>query len=203
MARIKKIVIATRNLGKAQRYKKMLLKVVDEVLSLDDFDFKEKPEETGETAEENAEIKAIFYAKKTNLPVFAEDESLFVDFLPEDKQPRVFIRRVNGKEVSDDELLAYWDSIIAKAPKEKRTGRWHMAYCFATPDGKTSLIALDHRRAFFSPPSKIRIPGWPMSSINGPAEFGKPHSELSEEELGVIHQGADKVLIKKIKEFLS
>jgi len=203
MAKIKKIVIATRNPGKVQRYKKMLEKVVDEVLSLDDFDFKEKPEESGQTAEENATIKAIFYAKKTNLPVFAEDESLFVDFLPEDKQPGVFIRRVNGKEVSDDELLAYWDSIIAKAPKEKRTGKWHMAYCLVAPDGKTSLVAMDYLRIFFSPPSKIRIPGWPMSSINGPAEFGKPHSELTKEELEIMHQETQEVLIKKLKEFFS
>jgi len=202
--RIEKIVIATRNPGKKERYGKILVKMVEQVLSLEDLGIKEKPEEVGKTAEENAEIKAKFYAKKTGLPVFAEDESLFVDFLPEDKQPGVFIRRVDGKdEADDDRLLAHWEKIVAKVPKEKRIGRWHIAYCFATSDGQVSIVSVDHYRMFFYPSSKIRIPGWPMSSLQGPVEFGKPHTELNKRELKKMMEETERILEKKVRELLS
>ena len=87
MVTMEKLVIATGNPGKKERYGKLLAGVVGEVLGLSDFAFKTKPAETGATAEENARIKALFYLKKTKLPVFAEDESLFVDFLSADNQP--------------------------------------------------------------------------------------------------------------------
>lgn len=204
MKKILKLVIATRNPGKKERYGKVLSGVVEEVLSLDDLGVKEKPEENGETAEENAKIKAVFYTEKTGLPVFAEDESLFVDFLPPEKQPGVYIRRVNGKEeVDDEQLLDHWERIISQVPKEKRTGRWHTAYCFATPEGKIALTAVDYCRIFFSPPSKIRIHGWPMSSLQGPAEFGKPHAELTEKERRQAEKETDKIILKKLKELFN
>ena len=205
MGKIAKLIVATRNPAKKRRYSKILSgsKMIDKILSLDDFDLDNKPKESGETSEENARIKAIFYAKKIGLPVLAEDEALYVDFLPKDQQPGVHVRRVGDQELDDDELLAYWESIIASVPKGKRTGRWHITYCFATPDGKTALVALDHPIVFFSPSSKIRIPGWPMSSLEGPAELKKPHSELTNEEGKKHTQKTEELLRSKLKELLS
>jgi inosine/xanthosine triphosphate pyrophosphatase family protein len=96
------MVIASSNKSKVEYYKSVLTSISEEVLGLSEFGVKEKPTETGETAEENASIKAKFYAKKLDFPVFCEDEALYVDFLPEDKQPGVHVRRINGvDEVSD------------------------------------------------------------------------------------------------------
>jgi XTP/dITP diphosphohydrolase len=67
MKRLEKIVVATRNPGKKERYEKVLAKMAGRVLSLEDLGIKEKPEEVGKTAEENAVIKAKFYAKKSGL----------------------------------------------------------------------------------------------------------------------------------------
>jgi len=200
MKKISKLVIATRNPGKKERYGRLFSGVANKVLSLEDLGIKEKPEESGETAEENAEMKAKFYARKTGLPVFSEDESLFVDFLPSEKQPGVYIRRVNGRdEVNDDKLLKHWNSIVAKVPEGKRTGRWHTAYCFALPNGKVNTVAVDYKRVFFSPPSKIRIPGWPLSSLQGPVEFRKPHTELTKDELKSMMAETDRILKERLK----
>ncbi len=110
------IVIATRNPAKKERYSRLLSGLANIILGVDDLGIEGKPAEAGETAEQNAEIKARFYAEKTELPVLSEDEALFVDFLPASKQPGVHVRRVEGKdEVSDDELLAYWEKIVATA----------------------------------------------------------------------------------------
>ena len=204
MKKIEKIVIATRNSAKRDRYGRILSQVAKEVLGLQDLVIGDKPDEFGETAEENAEIKSKFYAKKTGLPVLSEDEALYVDFLPLEEQPGVHVRRVGGKdEVDDDQLLIHWEKIVLKVPEEKRTGRWHTAYSLSTPDGKVKTVALDHPIVFFSPPSKIRLPGWPMSSLQGPVEFGKPHSELTEEERQQRNQKADKLILEKLEELLA
>ena len=183
MKKFSKLVVATKNPAKTDYYRSILDEIADEVLSLNDFGSIEKPNESGSTAEENAEIKARYYAMKTGLPVFSEDEALEVDFLPESEQPGTHVRRINGHdEVDDDQLLKHWEEIISKVPEGKRTGRWHIAYSISLPDGQTHTVALDHSLVFFSPSSKIRVPGWPMSSLEGPVLFNKPHSELTEEE---------------------
>jgi len=180
---IDKIVIASNNPAKVKRYQRLLSKFAKEVIGLKDFGITDKPVENGSTAEENAIIKAKFYAEKTGQLVFSEDESLFVDFLPPNKQPGVNVRRINGKdEATDEEIVSYWEGIIGQVATDKRTGRWHVAFCFAYPNGKTQTIACDDYVRFYSPSSMIKMPGWPMSSLQGPEGFGKPHSELTDEE---------------------
>jgi XTP/dITP diphosphohydrolase len=201
MNELKKLVIASHNPAKVERFKKLFLTEVEEVLTLVDLGVKDKAPEEGLTAEENAQNKAFFYSKIVNLPVFAQDAALYVDFLPPDKQPGVYVRRVNGKELTDDELYDYWDKLIVGTPTDKRTGSWHASYCFVTPDGKSSLISIDQPRIFFSPPSAIKIPGWPLSSFNGPTKFGKPYTELTEEEKEDFNQEVDKSLIEQLKTF--
>lgn len=204
MIEIEKIVVASGNPAKVERYGKLLSHYAKGVVGLKDIGVTEKPEEHGETAEENVEIKAKFYADKTELLVFSEDEALYVDFLSDDEQPGVHVRRINGKdEVDDDLLLSHWEKRVAKVPEDKRTGRWHIAYCIATPDGKTKTVALDHPIIFFSPSSPVRLPGWPMSSLEGPVAFNKPHSELTEKERVEHEQKSNITIAEKLKELIS
>lgn len=200
---IDKIVIASNNPAKVKRYQRLLSKFAKEVIGLKDFGVTDKPVENGKTAEENAIIKAKFYAKKTGQLVFSEDESLFVDFLPPNKQPGVNVRRINGKdEATDEEIVSYWERIIDQVPVHKRTGRWHVAFCFAYPDGKTQTIACDDYVRFYSPSSMIKMPGWPMSSLQGPVDFGKPHSELTDKELLAYEKINDDHVAKRLKVLL-
>jgi XTP/dITP diphosphohydrolase len=203
MKEIEKIVVASGNPAKVERFGRMLSQFTPEVVGLRDLGVDEKPEEHGNTAEENAEIKAKFYASKIGLLVFSEDEALYVDFLPEDKQPGVHVRRIDGKdEVDDEKLLEHWEEIVVKVPKEQRTGRWHIAYCIATPDGITKTVALDHPIIFFSPSSETKIPGWPMSSLEGPVDYAKPHSELTDKERKEHEQRSNVHIAEKLKELM-
>ncbi len=203
MEKVEKIVIATHNSSKKERFRGLFVGMIKDIFILDDFNITEKPQEYGITAEENAEIKAKFYSQKLNLPVFSEDEAIYVDFLSPEKQPGVFVRRIEGKdEASDKKLLNYWEKIIAGVPKEKRTGRWHVAYCLAFPNGLIKKVAIDHEILFFSPTSKIILPGWPMSSLQGPVEFRKPHSELTDIERKEHNQIANQLILEKLKKLL-
>ena len=136
--------------------------------------------------------------------VFSEDEALYVDFLSEEKQPGPHVRRINGiDEADDDQLLAYWEDIISEVPTDERTGRWHIAYCLALPTGQTATSGVDHPILFFSPPSETRIPGWPMSSIEGSVRFGKPNSEYTEEERTLSKEIAEEEILLKVKELIA
>lgn len=204
MRKLDKIVVATRNPAKVNRYKKILSPFAKQVVGLEDIGLQDKPQELGKTAEENAEIKAKFYAKESGLPVFSEDEALYVDFLPENQQPGVHVRRINGNdEASDAQLLKHWEAIVKNVPKQERTGRWHIAYTFTRPNDFPHTIALDHPIVFFSPSSSIKIPGWPMSSLEGPKAFNKPHSELTEDEKKSHEKNANKLISEKLVELIS
>lgn len=200
MTKLEKLVIATKNPAKLERYKNLFQNWANEIIGLQEIGIADKPEESGETAEENAQTKARFYSLRTNIPAFSEDESLFVDFLPESEQPGVHVRRINHRdEADDDKLLAYWEKIIATVPGEKRTGRWHIAYCLARPNDKLKIVSQDYPVLFFSPSSNIKIPGWPMSSLQGSIKFGKPSAELTPEENKKVDQDRDKKLLDAIK----
>jgi inosine/xanthosine triphosphate pyrophosphatase family protein len=203
MKKFTKIVIATRNPAKIQRYTPILYSIAHEILSLNDLNLEGKPAESGNTSEENAQIKASYYSEKCGLPVFTEDEALYVDFLAEKDQPATHVRRINGKEeVDDDTLLKHWESIISKVEPSKRTGKWHISYCIATPDGKSKVVGVDHKVMFFSPSSKVRIQGWPMSSLNGSILIKKPHSEQTKEERNIVDNAAFNELKAAIKKLI-
>ncbi len=177
------LVIGSKNPAKVERFQYLVKNIAKKIYGIINFNIDTKPEEIGTTSEENAEIKAKYYSKLTNLPVFTEDESLFVDFLPKDKQPGVNVRRINGKEeATDEELFTYWEGILKDIPKEKRKGYWHISYCLGLPDSNVFTVSKDHPILFFYPSSKVKIPGWPMSSLEGSENFNKPHSEFTEEE---------------------
>ena len=196
------ILIASHNPAKVQRYGRLLTSFAHQVIGLREAGIASKPREHGETAEENAAIKARFYADLSGLPAFSEDESLFVDFLPPHRQPGVHVRRINGQEdASDDQMLAYWETILPFVPESQRTGCWHVACCLALPGGVLHTIAVDYPARFFSPSSPARIPGWPMSSLQGPAGFGRPLSELSAEERRLSDLHADEIILARMQQF--
>jgi XTP/dITP diphosphohydrolase len=190
--KFEKLLIATGNPAKLKRYRAILSKFAAVTVGLSDEGIDVKPEESGETAEENALIKARFYAQQSDLPVFANDAALYVDFLPHDRQPGVHVRRINGAdEASDDDLFNYWLCLITDIPEVQRTGKWHVAYCIVQPNGREWIFSLDYPIRFYDQPSPVRIPGWPISSLEGPASSNKPHSEMTEDELNHLNAGVD------------
>ncbi len=198
MPGIKKLIIASRNSAKVDYYRHLFTGIVGNIIGLCDTKIVGKPVEVGETAENNAEIKARFYSAQTDFPVFCEDEALYVDFLPNNRQPGTHVRRINGKdEVTDGELLAYWEGLIRTVPENKRTGRWHIAYCLALND-QTKIVSMDHEILFFYPASKIRIPGWPMSSLEGSAKLRKPNSERTEVEKQEAISAESPIILKEL-----
>src|SRR5262245_42764421 len=99
-----KLLIATTNLGKLREIESILARLPVEIVTLAAWSSVGSPEETGETFEENARIKALYYAAATALPTVAEDSGLEIDAL--DGAPGVRSARFGGDHTSYPEKFA-------------------------------------------------------------------------------------------------
>lgn len=86
-----------------------------------------KVEEEGKTPLENAKRKAMAYFKAFQKPVFSCDSGLYIEeVLPQD-QPGVFVRRKDGVELSDEEMVEYYVNLYERY--HKLTARYQNAIC--------------------------------------------------------------------------
>lgn len=92
----KTIVIATSNENKLVEIKQILKKLPVKILSLKDFPEIPPIPETGETFQENAQIKAQTVFNKTGLLSIADDSGLEVNEL--NGKPGIYSSRFAGKE---------------------------------------------------------------------------------------------------------
>ena len=89
------LTIASHNEGKVKEIRELLLPLKIELFSAGELMLPE-PEETANTFNGNAELKAIASAKASNLPSLADDSGLVIDAL--NGQPGIYSARWAGPE---------------------------------------------------------------------------------------------------------
>jgi XTP/dITP diphosphohydrolase len=125
-------VLATSNPNKVREIRVLLDGVDLEVVGLEQFPGIEAPEETGTTFEENAALKARYYAAATGLPAIAEDSGLEVDAL--DGQPGVASARFAGADSSYAEKFARLYAMLDQAGGRDSAARFVCAVALADGD---------------------------------------------------------------------
>ena len=125
-----KILYGTTNQGKLQAMKKAVASLDVELVCLHDME-EELPTiiENGMTPLENAELKARAYFEAFHMPVFSCDSGLYFDELEEEEQPGIHVRRVGGRELTDEEMIGHYGS-LAERHGGKITGRYRNAIYF-------------------------------------------------------------------------
>lgn len=126
------VVLATSNPNKVREIRALLDGVALEVVGLDRFGGIEAPEETGATFEDNAALKARYYAAATGLPAIAEDSGLEVDALG--GQPGVESARFGGVESSYPDKFARLYAMLDAAGGRDSTARFVCAVALAEGD---------------------------------------------------------------------
>lgn len=109
---MKQVLFATGNVAKVKRFKDKLLAKGIELLSLKDLNLTLDVLENGTSAIENALIKARACQKMVDMPVMAMDDSLYLEGIPANLQPGLFFRRVNGKSLTDEEMIGYYSNLV-------------------------------------------------------------------------------------------
>ena len=184
---MKKILIATHNQGKLNRYKNLFANLGDlELVSLSDLNIDVKVDEPYNSPEDNSIFKAKEYGRISLLPTIAVDEAVVTNFLPENEQPGVFVRRFNKdkRELSDEEVLDIWKEISRLYPKENRQFIWDFRLSYYDPESGDLKIAKAIQKDFLADDFSEKInPGYPMSSFMIPEGYDKPYAELDQELL--------------------
>ncbi len=180
---MKKILFATENESKAKRFKKGLLENDIEIITINDLDKKVEVEENGKDAIENAIIKARAYSNIVELPVLAMDDNLYIEDVPEDKQPGMFVRRVNGKRLDDNEMIDYYSNLAhVYGDNGKLTCRW--VYGIAIISGGVEKTYTWSKEDFYivdKPSSKIN-PGYPLNTISINKKLNKYFTDITDDE---------------------
>ena len=78
---MRQLLFFSNNKNKIIEIKKIFKKFNLELLSLNDLNISDEPEETGKTFEENAKIKSDYGFNKTGIPCFADDSGICIESL--------------------------------------------------------------------------------------------------------------------------
>lgn len=176
-----KVLFATTNLAKVRKYNEELKEKGIELITINDLNFKLDVEENGKNALENAYIKAKAYYDVVKIPTIGMDNCLFIEGLPDEKQPGTHVRRINGKELTDDEMIEYYTNLIKKYGG-KLTAKW--IYGMVICNGKETKEYSWSKSDFYliDKPCQKRNPGYPLDSISVMPERNQYWLELTDEE---------------------
>jgi hypothetical protein len=187
------LLIATHNEAKFNRYRNLLSDIPGLILqSLKEVGIQHKADEPHGTSLENAIHKAKEYARLSMRATLAIDESAHTNFLPNDEQPGVFVRRSNqGRELTDRELLDFWRETFKKYPHGDRRFIWEFGIAFSTPLQEIVGSMIVRREDRVAESFSTIVPkGYPMDNFLIPPGLGKPVAECSRGEIAE----ADKVV---------
>ena len=182
-----KVLFATTNPAKIKKYYDILKEKDIELITLKDIGINLNVDESGKDALENAYIKAKAYYDVTNIPTIGMDNNLFIEELPYEKQPGTHVRRINGKELNDEEMIEHYTNLV-KENGGKLTAKW--VYGMVIYDGKEKKEYKWEKGDFYfiDKVSSKRNSGYPLDSISINPLYNKYFVELTEEEKKDINE---------------
>lgn len=173
-----KLLIATNNKGKLREYCSLLSGIPFELVSLDDVGMEDVPEETGETMEENARIKATAAAAKSGLLTLADDSGLEVDALG--GEPGVRSARYAGENATDADRVQFLLAKLSDVPMSRRSARFLCVIAVSTPSGEVSVVEGECGGVIAMAP--VGQHGFGYDPVFIVPELGKTMAELSAED---------------------
>lgn len=179
-------ILASNNENKLAELRRILLPLGLNVISAKEATAGElEVEETGETFEENARLKAVAFMEETGLAAIGDDSGLMVDAL--DGAPGIYSARYAGEGAPNDARIAKLLDNLQSVPEEKRTAKFVSAICCVFPDGREVTVRGEcHGRIGFAPVGKNGF-GYDPVFIS---ESGKTFAQLTSAEKDKIsHRG--------------
>jgi XTP/dITP diphosphohydrolase len=132
------LLIATTNRHKLEEFRTIFSDLPYQLLSLSDIQPTMDVEETGTTFRENAELKALAYARVSGLLSLADDSGLEIDAL--DGAPGVYSARFAGVDTSYEERFRLIFEKLRGLPASRRTARFRCVITVAEPSGRYQSV---------------------------------------------------------------
>ena len=124
-----KLLLATNNAGKVAEYDVLLEGCGWEVVTLRDLGIDAEVDETGETYEANATMKALRGAEVSGLVTLADDSGIEIEAMG--GEPGVRSARFLGENASYAERFAEIERRLAGLPREQRRARFRCVIAVA------------------------------------------------------------------------
>jgi len=181
------MILASNNAHKMVEMRDILADLGVDLISQSEAGCDFEVDETGETFEENAYLKAAAVTAATGKPAIADDSGLEVDALG--GEPGVHSARYTGNHDDSDEDR---NNLVLKKlgdlPLEKRTGRFVSAICCTFPNGDVLRArGTMEGRILFAPRGTNGFGYDPLFLADGQE---RSNGELSAEEKNAIsHRG--------------
>ena len=176
-----KLIYGTKNQAKIDMMQKAVKNLPIEIIGLDAIAVLPNVKEVGNSPLENARIKVQEYYNVLQQPIFSCDSGLYIDGIPDNQSPGVYIRRINGKELNDQEMVEYYTK-LATETGGKVKARYRNAISIIINDDlyfENDDKELASEEFYFTdkPHDKIN-PGFPLDSISLEIESGKYHYDI-------------------------
>lgn len=141
------LLIGSNNLEKAAELRELLAGLPFEIKSLRDFPTVDEPDETEDTFEGNALLKARYFHNHFGVWTVADDSGLEVDAL--NGAPGVYSARYAGDNCTYDDNNRKLLNALAEVPREERTARFVCCAAFINGDiSHTERGTVEGRIAF-------------------------------------------------------
>lgn len=185
-----KLLYGTKNPAKLLSMKRRLKDLQLEIIGLNEFDKDIIPNinEIGSNPLENAVVKATEYYKAFNIPTFSCDTGLYIDKIPDELQPGVYVRRVNGTELNDKQMIEYYSGLAKKYGDLK--AKYKNAVCLVLDNEHIYKAMRDDMASsefiLTSKPHKLIRKGFPLDSLSIDIKTGKYFYDLENEDIDQI-----------------
>ncbi len=191
-----RLLLATYNKGKIREFRNLLSGIPYEILTLTDCGITREVEETGETYEQNALLKATSMASMSCRLTMADDSGLEVEALG--GEPGVRSARYAGENKTDADRIAFLLAKLKDAPDIHRTAQFRCVIALAVPNGKVQLFSGTCQGVITTEPRGTNGHGYdPVFYI---PELGKTMAELTMKEKNLVSHRARAAA--KAKEYL-
>ena len=180
------LLIATNNAHKVTELRRILGEADVTLVTPADAGIELEVEETGETFEENARLKARAFCAASGLPSLADDSGIEVDALG--GRPGVRSARYGGDGLNDADRTQLLLDELAGVPEERRTCRYRVVLVLARPDGSEEVVdgACEGRAAF----APVGENGFGYDPVFYVPRFGRTMAQLDPAEKDAIsHRG--------------
>ena len=198
-----RLLFGSTNPEKVQRIRNMLADLPVEIVDTMTLGMQIDIAEDGATPEVNARIKALAYYEASRLPALSIDAGLFIDGLPDDRQPGVLVRRIwaGQKAASDQVMLKYYADLI-EGLAGQTTGEWTLGIALVPNREQVYSQSFSSRSLFVAKPSASLIQGAPLRSLQVNPDTGQYFSDMTPAELTAVQRERAKGIICFVGRFL-
>ncbi len=167
---MQKLLIATTNPGKLKEISDFLSDLPAdrqglplELVSLSDIGIIDDVEEAGKSYEENSQMKALFYAKKSNLPAISDDGGIEISAL--NGAPGLKSNRWLGKDSTEKDIIRHMTKIAQELPDNNRKAFFKTVISLALPSGKVWSVTGEVEGIISRKPYLKLLKGYPYRSF--------------------------------------